>query len=309
MDSNYSLNMPLCSLPCEDVDKLLAEADGGCALLYLFLLRFGPRPGGEIAHALRLSQAELDRCASRLRALGLLAPAEKLPPADETPEYTAEYIVRRSAGDPGFKGVLTETERILGHALSSADMKTLFGIYDHLGLPPEVILLLLNSCVEEYREKFGPGRIPTMRTVEKEAYVWANREVLTLEAAEEFLQEKSRRKDAAEQLKRIFGIRDRDFTPTERKYMNEWFDMGFPPEALEIAFDRTVTNLGQLKWNYMNKIVQSWHAKGLHLPEEIETGDRPKAARSAPAPAPAASSGSDLDRVKKIYDRVKNGQG
>lgn len=31
----------------------------------------------------------------------------------------------------------------------------------------------------------------------------------------------------------------------------------------------------------MNKIIQSWHEKGLHSPEEIAQGDAPK--RQAPA--------------------------
>jgi hypothetical protein len=49
-------------------------------------------------------------------------------------------------------------------------MKLLFGMYDYLALPPEVILELLNFCVDRSREKYGPGRLPSMRAVEKEAY-------------------------------------------------------------------------------------------------------------------------------------------
>lgn len=212
-------------------------------------------------------------------------------------------MVRRSESDPAFTGVLTETEAILGRTLSGADMKTLFGVYDHLGLPPEVILLLLHHCVEDYREKYGPGRVPPMRWVEKEAYAWANRELMTLDAAEDYLRELRRRRDASERLKRALGIRDRELTPSERKYLESWLDLGFPPEALELAYDRTVIGTGSLKWAYMNKIVLSWDAKGLHSVDEIEKGDGPRRpSRSGPG-----GGGDDAERMRRAYEKLKNG--
>lgn len=309
MEDRYSLNAPLCSLPAGDADKLLAEADGNCALLYLYLLRNGVgRSRREAVRALRISEAEIEKAAARLRALGLLSleNGRLPPPEDEMPEYMAEDIVRRAGEDGSFKDMLAETERVMGHSLSGADMKTLFGIYDHLGLPPEVIMLLLNHCVEEYRARYGPGRVPPMRAVEKEAYIWANRELITLSAAEEHLRILNLRRDATARTRLALGIRDRELTATERKYIEEWLEMGFSPESIEMAFDRTVTNTGQLKWNYMNKIIQSWDGKGLHTPEEIESGDRP--AKAAGEPGHPRKEG-ELERMKKIYDKVKNGQG
>ena len=57
-------------------------------------------------------------------------------------------------------------------------------------------------------------------------------------------------------------------------------DEGFSPEAVAIAYDRTLIKLGKLHWSYMDKIFQSWHAKKLHTPAEIEAGD---SRRRAPA--------------------------
>ena len=75
----------------------------------------------------------------------------------------------------------------MGRALNSNDMRVIFGIYDHLGLPPEVILELLHFCAELCLWKYGESRRPTPRFLEKEAYAWANREILTLEQAEEYI--------------------------------------------------------------------------------------------------------------------------
>ena len=72
-------------------------------------------------------------------------PAEKpLPPADELPNYTAADIVSR--GDRVFTDLVQEAQRVLGHALSTPDLKKLFGIYDYLKLPAEVIMELLHYC-------------------------------------------------------------------------------------------------------------------------------------------------------------------
>ena len=112
----------------------------------------------------------------------------------------------------------------------------------------------MHHCADEARLKFGPGRVPTMRQIEKEAYVWANREIMTFEQAEEYIRSRARLRDAMEDVKRALGIGGRQLSPSERKYIESWLELGFGPEALALAYDRTVTNIGQLKWSYMNKI-------------------------------------------------------
>ncbi|MEI3102137.1 MAG: DnaD domain protein [Oscillospiraceae bacterium] len=107
-------------------------------------------------------------------------PAPKPAPAEELPEYETEDLVRRSREDAGFSASVTEAQKVLGHVLSSSVLKRLFGIYDYLALPPEVILMLSDPLRELLQ-----GRRPSMRFIEKEAYVWANREIMGLGQAEE----------------------------------------------------------------------------------------------------------------------------
>ena len=305
-DGSYRLSAAVCAMPASDADKLIAAGSGDCALLYIYLLRCGPAPDEELCRALGMDAGRLAAAAGKLRSLGLLATgAQRLPPAQELPQYTSEEVVRRTGEDPAFRGVLSEAERLLGHTLSGADTRALFGVYDYLGLPVDVIMELLHHCAEECRLKYGPGRVPTMKQIEKEAYVWANREILTFEQAEEYIRARAKLRDATDSLRRAFGIHDRPLSPTERKYIEGWLEQGFTQEALELAYDKTVTNTGQLKWNYMNKIIQSWHEKGLHSPEEIAQGDTPK--RQAPARAGEQGRGGELERMKKIYDKVRRG--
>ena len=49
--------------------------------------------------------------------------------------------------------------------------------------------------------------------------------------------------------------------------------MGFSDEAIALAFDRTLTNTGALKWPYLNGILKKWHAAGLHEAAEVEKAE------------------------------------
>ena len=308
-ERGYRLSSELCSMSAVDADKLIECGDGDCALLYIYLMRRGMTSPGSLARALGMTPQRLNAAAGKLKSLGLLSGGDFAPRADAIPEYTAEEIVRRSEHDEGFRAVLAECERVLGHTLTGADTRTLFGIYDYLGLPVDVIMVLLHHCAEECRRRYGAGRVPTTRQIEKEAYVWVNREIMTLEQAEEYIRSREETRGNIERLRLALGLRDRQLSPSERKYLEGWLALGFTPEAIELAYDRTVTNTGALKWNYMDSIMRSWHEKGLHGVEEIEKGDLPRRRQSAPVKRPGRDKprAEDIERMKRLYDKLKNG--
>ena len=303
------------SIPAAAADKLIAAHDGDVALLYIYYSRTGCTDPEQAAHDLCRTLREISSAEEKLRRMGLCpgsapafsapavsAPAaeEKCPPEDVMPEYTAEDIVLRSKSDERFSVILSEAKRVFARNLNSSDMKMLFGIYDYLALPAEVILELLNYCAETAAEK-GEGKRPSPRSVEKEAYRWANREILTLEQAEEYIREQKSLRESVSLIKNALGIRSRELTPTEAKYISSWLNMGFGEEAILIAYDRTVTSTGALKWPYMNKIICSWHEKKLHTPQEIEAGDgrkRPVQGKSG------AVTGVDMNELKNIVNKI-----
>ena len=297
-------------LSAAEADRLLACADGTAALLYLHILRTGGFSLTAAARVLKRSEAEVALAADTLRRLGLMEQIAGQPRRErETPEYTAEDIVRRADTDSAFSAVVAEAERTLGRVLSSNDLRLLFGIYDHLGLPADVIMLLLHHCVEEYQARSGAGRMPTVRSIEKEGWFWAEQEILTLDAAEAHIRREKQRHEASEQVKAVLQIRDRELTATERKYVEGWLELGFGPEALAIAYDRTVSSTGKLAWKYMDTIVRSWSEKQLYTPEAIEAGDARRSGGKKPASAAADNNSEKLAQMQKMYDYLKNKEG
>lgn len=304
--AEYALARPVClSLPAEEIDRLLREKDGACALVYLALQRAGGR--AVTAESLGLTEQALRGAMAKLERLGLVAVRKSapLPPADELPQYTAEDLVRRSKEDAAFQGVRLETERLYGRKLTTPETRTLLGMYDYLGFPADVLMELVNHVFEEFRAENGPGRVPTMRMIEKEAYIWAQHEVLTLELAEAYIGRRQQRREHTAQILETVQVRGRAPTPTERKYIESWLDMGFSDGAIAEAYDRTVVSTGGLKWPYLNKILVNWHQKGLHTPEQIAQGDpRGGARRTAPVQAGGAPR-NDLARAEQMLREMK----
>lgn len=293
-------------------DKLISAHDGDVALLYIYMVRRGGHDLDAAARDLCRTMSEISAAAEKLQRMGLMpdgaAPAkaaakeEKLPPPDEIPQYRSEDIVRRCKENGEFAVVVAEAQTALTHTLSSVEMKTLFGIYDYLALPPEVIMMLINYCVARCREQSTPDhpRRPSMRNIEKEAYNWVHQEILTLDQAEEYIRRQRERRDALGHAKAAVGVHGRELTPTETKYLSAWLDMGFDEDALAIGYDRTITNTGALKWSYMNKIMQSWHEKGLHSAEEIESGDP----RRRPQQSAAQGKAIDMDELQSVLEKI-----
>ena len=305
-DAKLKLNCPsLLAVPRQHADRLLESADGDCALLYLHILKNGGALDMDRAAAeLRLSGQRIRGLAMKLEGMGLLSEEDARPlPEREAPEYRAADVVRRSQSDPAFRALVDEAQNKLGRVLSSTDLKKLFGIYDDLGLPVGVIMLLINYCKDEHDRRYGAEKHLGFAVIEKEAYAWFDREIMTDEQAEAWLAEQERRRGLAAEIQRAIGIRDRDLTATEKKYIASWIDLGFGPEELALAADRTVTNTGALKWRYMDSIVNSWHKKGLHTLAQIEQGDRKPAARRQGA-APAAPDAGELERMRKLREKL-----
>ena len=156
-------------------------------------------------------------------------------------------------------------------------------------------MVLLHYCMASSR-----GRLPSMRYIEKEAYAWADREIMTLEQAEEHIAAQNARRTQSAEVARRLGIADRPLTPTENKYIASWLDAGFGPEAIALAYDRTVEKTGGRKWSYLDAILRSWREKGLFTPDQIEAVDpRRRPGRSAPQKGDKPIDLGDLESLLK----------
>lgn len=288
-------------ISAENAKKLIAGGDALACLLYIHICARGSFSLSAAARELGRSETEITAAAAALREMGLLSPAKPLE-SSEMPEYSAADIVSRAGRDSVFEGLVDAVQHSLGKLLSTPDLRSLFGIYDHLGLPAEVIYLLVAHCIETYRESHGEGRMPTMRYIEKEAWYWAEEEIMSLDAAEEHIRGEKEKKSRLFRTAEMLQIKGRQLSQSEQRYIESWLAMGFEPEALAVAYDRTVLGTGKLAWRYMDKIVSSWHEKGLHTEAEVLAGD-PR--QSKKQEKPAQSDDREIEDMRRMYAYMK----
>jgi len=315
------------SLPAAAADRLIAAGSGDGGLLYLYLLRSaGVYDTAAAARRLKWEPARCDAALSLLVSLGLAqAPdpkaASPAPAQPEPPEYSAEDIKKEleNTASP-FPALVAEVQRRLGKPLSTADLRSLYTIYDFSGLPPEVILLAVSWTIEEYQRKYGAGRMPRMPQIQREAFRWKERGVDTAEAAEAHLKRLTLLRDRSVQILALLDIRSRPPVAREKEYIAGWIDMGFPDEVIRLAYEKTVLQKQSLNWPYMNSILKSWHQKGFHTVEEVNAGDsrrphRPAAGAGATAPQPTRQGEADrraredMERLRKLMEREKQKEG
>ncbi len=255
-----------------DVQKLLAAASPDAALLYLYL-KCGNAPENA-GTDLQMTTSRLNCAGATLRQLGLM-PDER-PSAiapGERPSYSETDVLEAMDGDSSFRGLYGEVQRLLGRSLNTEELKILLGFVRYLGLTPDVITVLVCYCKDRARQK-GSFRNPSLRTIEKEAYFWAERGIDTVEAAAAFIREQNIRNSRLYRLMSILQIRGRALTAAEERYAQSWLDMGMEEEVITMAYERTCLNTGGLNWAYMNKILQRWQEQGLRTAEDVRNGDR-----------------------------------
>ena len=207
----------------------------------------------------------------------------------ERPVYTAQDIAGLLTDNKGFRLLVPQTEQQLGKKLRTADLQILAGLYDDLGMPADVIYLLVCHCVERARSQWGEGRRPTMRQVEKEGYRWAQLGIFDQNSAAVYLKKWAERNRKYTSYLSNLRILNRPPVEAERRYIDQWMDMGFPPETVALAYERTVFYKKDLNWRYLNGILRRWHDAGWHTPHQVEEGEaagkRPAAAGKSAAPA------------------------
>jgi len=168
-------------IPAPQVHKLLCAKNPDAALLYLYIA--GGNDPSKAEAELQFSPSRYSCAAANLRQLGLW-PQEKKAVAfsGERPQYSEQDVLRAMDGDRSFKSIYGEVQRVLGRTLNTEELKILLGFTNYLGLPPEVISVLVCYCKERARAK-GNLRNPSLRSIEKEAYYWAELGLDTMEEA------------------------------------------------------------------------------------------------------------------------------
>lgn len=279
----------------KDMRLLLSAASPDAALLYLYI-----RSGNDWKNAgaeLHMSESRLGCAEATLRQLGLMLDdrVSHIAPG-ERPSYSERDVLQAMDGDGDFRGLYGEVQRLLGRSLNTEELKILLGFVRYLGMTPELVSVLVCYCKDRARRK-GSLRNPSLRTIEKEAYAWAEQGIESVEDAAAFIQKENVRNSRISRLMGLLQIHGRSLTGAEERYAKAWLDMDLSEELISMAYERTCLNTGGLNWAYMNKILQRWHDQGLRTAEDVRTGDRKG---SLPKGASGQLGEAELEAIQRV---------
>lgn len=279
----------------KDMRLLLSAASPDAALLYLYT-----RSGNDWKNAgaeLHMNESRLGCAEATLRQLGLMLDdrVSHIAPG-ERPSYSERDVLQAMDGDGDFRSLYGEVQRLLGRSLNTEELKILLGFVRYLGMTPELVSVLVCYCKDRARRK-GSLRNPSLRTIEKEAYAWAEQGIESVEDAAAFIQKENVRNSRISRLMCLLQIHGRSLTGAEERYAKAWLDMDLSEELISMAYERTCLNTGGLNWAYMNKILQRWHDQGLRTAEDVRTGDRKGA---VPKGASGELGQAELEAIQRV---------
>ena len=275
------------------VHKLLCAQNPDAALLYLYL-----KDGGDNRQAtqkLGFTETRYACAAATLHQLGLWTEQKQIRLPGEQPQYSEEDVLQTMDTNVDFRALYGEVQRLLGKNLNTEELKILLGFVRYLGMSADVIVLLVCYC-KDRAKKMGKTRNPSLRTIEKEAYDWAEKGIDTMEEAAAYTQQQNLRFSQVGRIMEVLQIRGRNLTTPEKRYLKQWLEMGFDEETIGLAYERSCLNTGGLAWPYIHKILTSWHEQGLHTAKQVQSERKP----NIPKGASGELGEEELEAIRKM---------
>lgn len=242
----------------------------------VYLMSLGTKaPAAEVAKKLNVTESDVLRAWAYWKDRGFLQPEEnavpkKIPLASQRPDYSPAELAEYQKHEE-IQQLFQSAEQKLGKLLSQQDMSLLFGLHDWLGLPLDVIDLLLSYCTENGHKG--------IRYMEKVALGWAEEGIDTVEKAAEHI---AMRKTGFRTILRAFGQGNRLPVAAEEDYMKKWLgEYALPLDVVKTACERTVLQTGKASFPYADSILRHWKAAGVKTLEDIAVQDQAFAAKKS----------------------------
>lgn len=167
-----------------------------------------------------------------------------------------------------FAAFLEEVSVRMGRPLNQGDNATLLYLITTAGIPAVSVLMAVGYAVS-----IGKASI---RYVESLALGWADEDVITPEQVDEKIRYLQQTRAAADKVERVLEL-PRPLTAAQAKLADKWLNVWhFSDTMLQHAQTITLERCDKFSPAYMDKILERWHAEGIHTPDRIPAAPAPK---------------------------------
>ena len=170
-------------------------------------------------------------------------------------------IADRVENSSEIKFLFTSAETTLGKMLNYTEQRTLIWLHDYYSIAPDLLLMIMDFSKQINTASIG--------YIEKIAISWHDSGITTHEQAEREIIALQSYFSAEGQVAARLEL-NRKLTPTEKNFVHEWTDKGISIDLIIYAYERTIDNIGKVKFSYMDKILTDWHEKGISTVNEAK---------------------------------------
>jgi DnaD/phage-associated family protein len=211
----------------------------------------------------------------------------------ETVEYTKPTqaeIAARLDESAEIRSLFSDLQSKLGKTIGYDGQATIICLYDHFGLPAQVIFMLVDYCVSIGKTGYS--------YIEKAGGSWAEQEIDTVEKAAKKIDSLNKVNKFWNKFAISQGLPNGKTTANQVKYISRWLDelkMSF--DMICLAYEETLERTGKISLSYTDKILSNWAESGLKTPDDVERAAKDRAA-AAKKPAGNPDASYNLDKVK-----------
>ncbi len=301
----FNCSMDYIPISADFIESKMPQANGAYVKVYLLSLSLAysgaDMSNGDIAKKLGLLESDVVNAFEYWSKEGVLRYNDRAVMIGDNAgcgepvvKKSMEEISEEITSNKSLADLCALSQEILGKTLRNKDIETLYWFYDELGLSPEVITMLLEYCVSKDKRN--------MNYIERVAISWHENGIVTIDAADKFINAEKEKNSYFYELRKLFGLTERNLSKTEETYLNTWKnDYGMDKSMVALAYEYCIINTGSLSFPYMNSIIKSWNVKGIHTPEAAEK-DREsfKGKNRADGESIYGDNGVDYNELEKI---------
>ena len=269
---------PVTCVPDEFIKTYMPMANGDYVKVYLYLLYCVKNDQmlsvSSLADYFQCTENDIKRALKYWESQDLLSMEELLPneetalpeepvaPVIEIPEKHSYSAVEMKAfkEQEEVRLLFMAAEAYLQKQLSRTDIETLLYFYEQLQFSTDLIEYLIQYSVSKNKKSF--------RYMETVALEWHKKGIKTVKEAE--LDSKPIAKECYQVLKAL-GINDHTPHPSEIAYIDRWMkEYGFTIDIILEACNRTMMQIHKPNFVYIEGILKSWFASGVHHLSDVD---------------------------------------
>lgn len=280
LERDFNHNLGFTAVENIFIDSFMPSADGNFVKIYILALRRaweGREVSNEIiADLLGIIESDVVRAWDYWQDMGIVR-IEK----DEVefldlkklfienvyyPKTESKDSIVETMTSPIIAEMLSKAEFYMRKSISPMQKQDIAKWIEIYNMPPQIIL-------EAF--KYGGERknVYRLNYVEKIVRDWSDKNIRTIEQVEESFRLHDEKYYRYNEVKRTIGLNQKPYNDMDFEMINKWFDIyGFSMDVVKEALKKVV-NIQNPNLSYFDKILTSWHKKGVTKVRDIELLD------------------------------------